>query len=539
MALTVLHSILVLLFTASGHSLVNAQSTVPGAENATRTAEILDAIDQLVEQNRRLEKQNQELLEQINALRQALAAHAVPSTEADSPGRKTLSATASETSAPLSMPASPGQPPADQPKPPNPSGASGTRQAGSDKQGERYDPQASSGSPAMFGEWNPGEGFTVARTRWGQLDLSGYMVTRYLNQLPPEQSATDHLGRPIRVQARQDFQFHRVLLYTKGWLFSPKFNYTTVIWTVNDTTQVAVGGALYYVLNKHFTLGAGYTALPGTQSMHGSHPYWPTYDRVMADEFFRPFYTQGIFGTGEVAPRLVYRFVVGNNLSLLGITANQLSRDLSTGGSLTWQPTTGEFGPRGAFGDYENHERLATQFNVAYTRSREPRFSPQGEAAANTTLRLADSLNVFDTGAFANGVTVSKVTYQMASSAAGIKYRGFWLQGEGYARRLDDFVADGPLPISVVRDFGFYVQAAYMVVPKTVELYGATSYIFSKYGNPKELIVGVNYYPWDTRNIRMNLHVVNIARSPVSSTFGFYNAQLTGPIVAIGMTAFY
>jgi hypothetical protein len=127
----------------------------------------------------------------------------------------------------------------------------------------------------------------------------------------------------------------------------------------------------------------------------------------------------------------------------------------------------------------------------------------------------------------------------MASAAAGMKYRGFWLQGEGYARRLDDFVADGPLPISVVRDFGFYVQAAYMVVPKTVELYGATSYIFSKYGNPKELIVGVNYYPWDTRNIRMNLHVVNIARSPVSSTFGFYNAQLTGPIVAIGMTAFY
>lgn len=517
---------MVVLLAASGPSLINAQSTAPAGEaGGAGTAELLKAVDRLVEQNRRLEKQNQELMVEINALRQALAGQSGPPAEAN-PASETPSTSAPAPPA-LADPAGlPGSPAASDRSVAN-QGADG------------HDPRGSSGSPALFGEWNPGEGFTVAKTRWGQLDLSGYMVTRYLNQLPPEQTATDQLGRPIPVQPRQDFQFHRVLLYTKGWLFSPKFNYTTVIWTVNDTTQVAVGGALFYIFNKHLTFGGGYTALPGTQSMHGSHPYWPSYDRVMADEFFRPFYTQGVFGFGEVAPRLVYRFAVGNNLSLLGITANQLSRDLSAGGSLTWQPTTGEFGPRGAFGDYENHERLATQFNIAYTRSREPRFSPQDEAAANTTLRLANSLNVFETGAFANGVTVTKVTYRMASAAAGMKYRGFWLQGEGYARRLDDFVADGPLPVSAVRDYGFYVQASYMVVPKKLELYGATSYIFSNYGNPKEIISGVNWYPWDTRNIRANVHVINVARSPVSSTFGFYNAQLTGPIVAVGMTAFY
>jgi hypothetical protein len=299
------------------------------------------------------------------------------------------------------------------------------------------------GSQALFGEWNPGEGFTVAKTRYGQLDLSGYMVMRYLNQLPPSQtSATDHLGRPIPVQARQDFQFHRVLLYAKGWLFTPKFNYLTVIWTVNDTTQVAVGGALFYEFNKHLTLGGGYTALPGTMSMQGSHPYWPTYDRVMADEFFRPFYTQGIFGSGLVVPRLVYRFAVGNNLSLLGIPATQLSRNLSSSASLTWLPTTGEFGPRGAFGDFEQHEKLATRINLAFTHSREPRFSPLDEAAKNTTLRLADSLNVFDTGAFAPGVTVTKATYEMASSpgACGTssptdRCRSGWYGTSAFTRR--------------------------------------------------------------------------------------------------------
>ena len=480
----------------------------PAAGSQAQTdQELLKAIDQLVEQNRKLTEQNRQLIDQIDTLRKALDPQHAPS------------ASAGAAPAPSQTPVTPASNP--------------TQTAGGPT------PEGSSGSPALFGEWNPGEGFTVGKTRYGQLDLSGYMVMRYLNQLPPNQSATDHLGRPIPVQARQDFQFHRVLLYAKGWLFSPKFNYLTVIWTVNDTTQVAVGGALFYNFNKHLTLGGGYTALPGTQSMQGSHPYWPTYDRVMADEFFRPFYTEGIFASGEVAPRLVYRFVLGNNLSLLGITANQLSRDLSAGGSLTWLPTTGEFGPRGAFGDYENHEKLATRFNIAYTRSREPRFAPLDEAAKNTTLRLADSLNVFDTGAFADGVTVTKVTYHMASLGAAMKYRGFWLQGEGYARRLDNFLADGPMPVGVVRDFGFYAQAAYMVVPKKVELYGATSYVFSDYGKPKEFIAGGNYYPWNTRNIRVNLHVINVNRSPVNSTFGFYNGQINGTVVALGMSALY
>ena len=79
---------------------------------------------------------------------------------------------------------------------------------------------------------------------------------------------------------------------------------------------------------------------------------------------------------------------------------------------MTWLPTTGEFGPRGAFGDYERHEKLATRFNLAYTYSPEERQAPPSATASkhNTTLRLADSLNVFDTGTFANGVTVEKVT---------------------------------------------------------------------------------------------------------------------------------
>ena len=152
---------------------------------------------------------------------------------------------------------------------------------------------------------------------------------------------------------------------------------------------------------------------------------------------------------------------------------------------------------------------------------------------------MADSLNVFDTNAFGNGLTVEKVTYKLLTSSAGMKYRGFWLQGEGYYRRLDNFVATGRLPVRVIRDTGFYVQMAYMAVPQRLELYGATSYVFSHYGRPKEFIVGGNYYPWNTRNLRLNVQLINVRHSPVSSTFSFYTGQATGPVLAIGFTALY
>lgn len=231
--------------------------------------------------------------------------------------------------------------------------------------------------------------------------------------------------------------------------------------------------------------------------------------------------------------------MIGNNLSNLDVPAIKLSRNLSGGGALTWLPTTGEFGPRGAFGDYEGHQNLATRFNLAYTYSPEDRQTPIDTPASNTTLRLADSLNVFDTGALANGVTVDRVRYQMVSAAAGMKYHGFWLQGEGYGRRLDDFHANGKLPVSAVLNSGFYVQLADMIGPKRFELSGATSFVFGDFGHPKEFLGGSNYYPWNTRNIRLNTQLIYVFRSPVNRTFGFYLGQLTGPIFSIGMTAFY
>jgi hypothetical protein len=545
------------LATCTNHSAAQSASHIEhtSPSNADSASDTLKTIDQLLEQNKRLEEQNQELISQLQKLRAVIArqANEEPSdpSDANNPptanpatsGLAVSTARTTEDAVNTTLSNTVNNNTQHQANPSAPTQQLSTAQGSGQNQNRPDDktalPEASEGNSAIFGEFNPGRGFTVAQGELGDLNLSGYMVARYLNQFPAVQSATDHLGRPITVMPRQDFQFHRVMLFSQGWLFSHNFQYSTFVWTVQDTNQVAVGGALYYTFGKFMTFGGGWNAYPGTMSLQGSHPYWESYDRVMADEFFRPYFSQGIFAKGNILPRLEYRWMIGNNNSNLDVPAVKLDRTLSGGAAITWLPTTGEFGPRGAFGDYENHQKLATRFNLAYTYSPEERQAPVGTPSGNTTLRLSDSLNIFDTGALANGVTVEKTTYQLVSASAGIKYHGFWLQGEGYGRLLNNIQADGPLPVRTVRDSGFYVQLADMIIPKRFELYGATSYVFGQYGDPKEFIVGTNYYPWNTRNLRLNVQLINVDHSPVSSTFGFYIGQLTGKVFTVGFTTLY
>jgi len=317
------------------------------------------------------------------------------------------------------------------------------------------------------------------------------------------------------------------MFHLKGWLGLPKLRYQMTLWTVNTTDQNALFAVIGYQFHRTFSLYAGLNGLPGSRTLMGSHPYWLSHDRVMADEFFRPYFTHGVWASGEVLPGLWYTGMVGNNLSGLGITSGQLTRKFAYAASVWWMPTTHEFGPNGSFDDYEHHEEVATRFGVAGTYSREDRFSSDPSTAPdNTTLKLADSVNLFDLGALAPDVTVGEGRYRLLSLDAGLKYRGVFVGASYYHRWLDDFAADGALPVESIVDTGFYVQAAFYPVKQKLELYGITSWIFGDddagFDTSHEYGVGTNWYFAATRDIRFNAQVLRVDRSPVSSSFGFY-----------------
>jgi hypothetical protein len=397
--------------------------------------------------------------------------------------------------------------------------------------------EAASPEPApntTAGEFTPGTGFAIIKTDRGTLNISMYGLARYLNQLPANDDWVDHLGRAQVAKTRNDINWHRTFVWLSGFFWNPRLRYTISIWSLPTTQQTLVFGNLRYKFGRALELATGIGPNLGSRSMQGPWPYFLATDRQMADDFFRPGFTSSFWASGEPVERFFYTLSLGNNISQLGVPAAIDTRQLTTSASFWWMPTTGEFGPRGGYADFEEHQKVATRFGVSLVRARESRYSDLGTTTAGTQIHLSDGLLLFETNALADGVTVLDATYALVATDAGVKYRGFHLQTEYYFRWLWDFNANGPLPLTSIFDHGFYVQASQMVVRNFLCLYGVMSLVIDQFRRlPWEASGGVNYYPFATRSWRLNLHFIYVRESPAGSTFGYYVGGQTGPTISL------
>jgi hypothetical protein len=388
---------------------------------------------------------------------------------------------------------------------------------------------------SMAGEFTPAKGFDLINTKFASLNISFYGLFRYLNQLPSSQTYTDHLGRERPVKLKNDLNWHRTMVWLTGFFFKPQFRYNITLWSLPTTQQTLLFGNLQYRFSSAFTVGAGLLPNLTARSMQGSWPFWAGSDRTMAEDLFRGGFSSGFFVSGQPVSRFYYTASVNTNLSQLGVVAANDSRDLALSASVFTMPSTGEFGPRGGLGDLEYHEQVATRFGISAAHSRESRYAPDSVAPNATQIRLSDGVFPFETGALADAVTVQKLDYDLLAGDAGFKYRGFSFQGEYYVRRLSNFQADGLLPLSSILDHGFMTQTMYMVSRTHFGLYASGGYVFDDFKrNPWELGGGASYYPSGTRSWRLNLHIMQIEKSPAGSNFGYYAAGQSGTIISLG-----
>lgn len=495
-------------FVAARCSAAYGQSAATEGNNnsdARSATELLQKIDQLVEQNRQLEKQNHELMDQIESLRQVLTRQAVVTTKAAE--KATEPATAA-------FPA--------------------PRAAQKETQTAAID-FASQEEPYKWGGYTPNLGYKVANTDYGDLSISIYSYARYLNQLGLDATYRDTFGNVKSVQQRQDFQLQKVQIKFLGWVMNPKFRYFLYAWTSNASqglpAQVVLAGNLNYSFNNAFNVGAGIRSLPGTRSVEGNFPFWLGVDtRLIADEFFRPSYTSGAWAWGQITRKLDYIAMVGNNLSTLGVSAAQLDNGFNTlSTSLVWKPTTGEFGP--GFGDFENHEKLATRLGVHFSRSDETKQSqPSSDQFENTQIRLEDGSVIFTPNLFGHGIAVSQLTYKMTSFDGGLKFHGFALEGEYFLRWLDHFQGPGTAGLPTIFSHGFQMQGSAMAVPKTLQAYLGGSTLYGKYGNPWDFRAGLNFFPFKNKVVRWNNEFLYLYKSPVGYTSVPFALGGTGPL---------
>ncbi len=380
-------------------------------------------------------------------------------------------------------------------------------------------PESEAPSSASYGRYTPNLGYKLANTEHGDLSVSIYTYARYLNQLGLNSNYTDAFGNVKTVQERQDFQLQKVQIKFLGWVLDPKFRYFLYTWTSNPTqgqgAQVVVAGNAGYTFNEHFTLAAGITSLPGVRSTEGNFPFWLSVDsRHIADEFFRPSYTSGVWLKGNITKTIRYQVMLGNNLSTLGVSAARLDNKFNTlSTAAVWVPT-GEYGQ--GWGDFENHQRATTRFGLHFTRSNENKESqPNNDTFENTQLRLSDGTVIFTPNLFGPGITIEDARYRMLSLDGGVKYRGFALEGEYYFRWLDNFRGENTQGLPRLFDRGFQLQGSAMVIPKTLQLYAGASRIEGQFGDPWDFRAGANWFPWKNKVVRWNTEWLYLRNSPV------------------------
>ena len=263
---------------------------------------------------------------------------------------------------------------------------------------------------------------------------------RYLNTMDSDETYTDHLGVVRDVHMRNDITVNRAMFILGGYIFDQRARYSFTVWTSAGAASIIVASNIGWQFNKAFTITGGYTGVPGSRSLVNTFPFFSATDRSMADNFFRPGFTQGVWANGEPVKGLNYLAFVGNGLNTLSISANKIDTHLLLSGSVWWEPL-GAFGEpgksRNMYDDYFASDDVRIRIGTAFTRSREDRFSNLDQSSPeNTSLYNSDGVLSFSTGAFAPGVTVDKATYRMWAIDGGIKWSGLAVNGQYFMRWL-------------------------------------------------------------------------------------------------------
>jgi hypothetical protein len=362
---------------------------------------------------------------------------------------------------------------------------------------------------------------------------------RYLNTLSSNDTFTDHLGNVREVNKRNDITVNRTMFILGGYVFNKRLRYSMTVWTSAGSASIVVAGNIGWQFNKKLTITGGYTGVPGSRSLVNTFPFFASTDRTMADNFFRPGFTQGVWANGEILKGLHYLAFVGNGLNTISISAAKIDTSLLTSGSVWWEPLGDYSEPgksRNMYDDYFASKKVRVRIGTSFTWSREDRFSNLDQSNPdNTALYNSDGVLTFSTGAFAPGVTVDKATYRMWAIDGGIKYNGLAINGQYYSRWLSDFKADGPLPLSSTFDNGFELSAGKFVIPKKLMLYARGSMVFGQFGNSHEYAGGLKWHFLPTERLWLNAELMRISKVPYSGTFTPYTAGMTGwaPMVQV------
>jgi hypothetical protein len=362
-----------------------------------------------------------------------------------------------------------------------------------------------------------------------RLKLNHVSQFKYTNSMATNSTYTDHNGVAHEVQRRNDIQLTRDVFYFSGYAFDRRLDFNILIFTSSATLVATAAGFAGFVFNRAFALRAGYFSLPSLRSMTGTYPWFHGTDRSLSTNYFRPGFTQGIWANGEPLPGWNYIAMLGNSLNTLDLKSSSID-DRFAGAVSIWYDLN-DFNQ--FWNDYEHHESVALRLGSAFTFAMEDRLSDLSQAGPeNNATFISDGQFLFATDALAPGVTISRANFYLWAIDAGLKYKGLAINVEFYLRWLNDFVANGPLPIQHMFDWGFDSSAGYFVV-RSLEIFGRSGLIQGPFATALEEAVGFTWYPFGTRQVWINAEGAYVRNSPYAGGYYMYSVGQTGFVVPV------
>ena len=80
-------------------------------------------------------------------------------------------------------------------------------------------------------------------------------------------------------------------------------------------------------------------------------------------------------------------------------------------------------------------------------------------------------------------------------------------------------------------DDGLMLQGSKMLVPKSLQLYANASKVWGEHGDPWDAGIGINWWPYQRRGLRLNSEVIYVRDSPIGSLLSPYGIGANGWIL--------
>ena len=364
-----------------------------------------------------------------------------------------------------------------------------------------------------------------------ELRVNGRMQFRYTG-FDRDRKSYPTLAGTVPVETRNDFEIERGRLEFSGFMWDPKLQFYINIDADTDDQHRAIFHDFWvnYKFDDAFNLHAGKAFVPGSRDWLSGSTRTHLADRSMANSFFRPDRSIGIWAEGEIADGVFYRAMLANGFNTQDLRASTVPHEID---SLFAYSATSYWDPFGDYGKgYADIDcscdflaRIGHSFTYAPNHGQDGHVGTRAEEAA---IRLSDGSLLTATGVLGPGAQVRDFDVYLYAVDAAFKYRGWSMNSEYYFRWIQDMRANAPISTSKLYDDGFYVDLGKMIIAKKVELVGRVSTVDGAFGDTWEYAGGTNVYLNGDHSHKVTLDASVLDGSPTSASSPNYEVGQDG-----------